>query len=97
LVESIAQSALIWLNLLRRAFTRLQIWLKARMGFKDFLLLFTVCFVWGLNIVITRWVVFDAAIPPIFFAAIRFLGVSLLLIPFLRDFFISLARLLLRR
>jgi len=80
----IEQSALIWLNLLRRAFTRLQIWLKARMGFKDFLLLFTVCFVWGLNIVITRWVVFDAAIPPIFFAAIRFLGVSLLLIPFLR-------------
>jgi len=54
------------------------------MAFKDFLLLFSVCFVWGLNIVITRWVVFDAAVPPIFFAAIRFLGVALLLIPFLR-------------
>jgi len=54
------------------------------MGFKDFLLLFTVCFVWGLNIVITRWVVFDAAVPPIFFAAIRFLGVAVLLIPFLK-------------
>lgn len=54
------------------------------MGFRDFLLLFTVCFVWGLNIVITRWVVFDAAVPPIFFAAIRFLGVAVLLIPFLR-------------
>lgn len=53
------------------------------MGFKDFLLLFTVCFVWGLNIVITRWVVFDAAVPPLFFAAIRFLGVALLLLPFL--------------
>ena len=56
------------------------------MGFKDFLLLFTVCFVWGLNIVITRWVVFDAAVPPIFFAAIRFLSVAVLLIPFLRPF-----------
>jgi len=54
------------------------------MGFRDFLLLFTVCFVWGLNIVVTRWVVFDAAIPPIFFAALRFLGVAILLIPFLR-------------
>jgi len=54
------------------------------MGFKDFSLLFIVCFVWGLNIVVTRWVVFDAAVPPVFFAAIRFLGVALLLIPFLR-------------
>ena len=54
------------------------------MAFKDFFLLFTVCFVWGLNIVITRWVVFDAAVPPIFFAALRFLGVALILIPFLR-------------
>lgn len=54
------------------------------MGLKDFSLLFAVCFVWGLNIVITRWVVFDAAVPPVFFAAIRFLGVAVLLIPFLR-------------
>lgn len=54
------------------------------MGLRDFLLLFAVCFVWGLNVVITRWVVFDAAVPPIFFAAIRFLLVGLFLIPFLR-------------
>jgi len=54
------------------------------MGFRDFALLFAVCLVWGLNIVVTRWVVFDASVPPIFFAAIRFLGVALLLIPFLR-------------
>ena len=54
------------------------------MGFRDFMLLFAVCFVWGLNIVITRWVVFDAAVPPVFFAAVRFLGVALCLIPFLR-------------
>lgn len=54
------------------------------MSFRDFTLLFAVCFVWGLNIVITRWVVFDAAVPPLFFAGIRFLGVAILLIPFLR-------------
>ncbi len=54
------------------------------MNFRDFLLLFTVCFVWGLNVVITRWIVSDAAIPPIFFAGIRFLGVATLLLPFLR-------------
>ena len=54
------------------------------MGFRDFSLLFAVCFVWGLNIVVTRWAVFDMSVPPIFFAAIRFLGVALLLIPFLR-------------
>ena len=54
------------------------------MGFRDFNLLFLCCFVWGLNIVVTRWVVFDAVVPPIFFAAIRFLGVAILLVPFLR-------------
>ena len=54
------------------------------MKFHDFSLLFAVCFVWGLNIVVTRWAVFDASVPPIFFAAVRFLGVAVLLIPFLR-------------
>jgi len=54
------------------------------MGFRDFSLLFACCFVWGLNIVVTRWVVFDAAVPPLFFASIRFLGVAILLVPFLR-------------
>ena len=54
------------------------------MGFRDFILLSSVCFVWGLNIVVTRWVVFDAAVPPLFFAAVRFLGVALCLVPFLR-------------
>lgn len=54
------------------------------MNFRHFLLLFAVCFVWGLNIVLSRWVVFDAAVPPIFFAGLRFLGVAVLLLPFLR-------------
>lgn len=54
------------------------------MKVSDFFWLSLVCFVWGLNIVITRWVVFDAAVPPIFFAAIRFMGVAVVLLPFLR-------------
>ncbi|MEQ8558504.1 MAG: DMT family transporter [Henriciella sp.] len=53
------------------------------MGFRDFALLFAVCFVWGLNLVVTRWVVADAGVPPIFFAGIRFAGIALVLLPFL--------------
>ncbi|MEO0982827.1 MAG: DMT family transporter [Pseudomonadota bacterium] len=54
------------------------------MTLRDFTLLFAICFVWGLNIVLTRWVVSDFSVPPIFFAAIRFLGIALVLLPFLR-------------
>lgn len=54
------------------------------MNFKDFTLLFVVCLVWGLNIVLSRWVVGVEGIPPIFFAGVRFAGVALCLIPFLR-------------
>ncbi|MBY9065545.1 DMT family transporter [Hyphomonas sp. WL0036] len=54
------------------------------MAIRDFALLCAVCLVWGLNLVVTRWVVADMAIPPIFFAALRFLGVAVCLIPFLR-------------
>ena len=35
------------------------------MNFRDFLLLFGVCLVWGLNIVLTRWVVADMQVPPL--------------------------------
>jgi len=54
------------------------------MVFRDFILLFIICLIWGLNIVVTRWVVADLGVPPLFFAAIRFLGVAVCLIPFLR-------------
>ncbi len=54
------------------------------MTFRDFLLLFGCCLVWGLNLVLTRWVVADMHVPPVFFAAVRFAGVALLLLPFLR-------------
>ena len=54
------------------------------LNFRDFSLLFAVCLVWGLNIVVTRWVVADAGVPPIFFAAVRFFGIAALLFWFLR-------------
>ncbi|MCR9271054.1 MAG: DMT family transporter [Hyphomonadaceae bacterium] len=54
------------------------------MNFRDFLLLSAVCFVWGLNLVVTRWVVADAGVPPLFFAAMRFAGIALVLFWFLR-------------
>jgi O-acetylserine/cysteine efflux transporter len=54
------------------------------MNFRDFVLLAAVCFVWGLNLVVTRWVVADAGVPPIFFAAMRFAGIALVLLWFLR-------------
>lgn len=54
------------------------------MNFRDFILLSAICFVWGLNIVVTRWVVFDAGVPPVFFAGLRFAGIALVLLYFLR-------------
>jgi O-acetylserine/cysteine efflux transporter len=54
------------------------------MNFRDFILLSAVCFVWGLNLVVTRWVVSDAGVPPLFFAAMRFAGIALVLFWFLR-------------
>src|SRR6056297_1506517 len=54
------------------------------MNFRDFILLSAVCFVWGLNLVVTRWVVADAGVPPLFFAAMRFAGIALVLLWFLR-------------
>jgi len=54
------------------------------MSFRDFILLMCVCFIWGLNIVVTRWVIADQGVPPIFFASVRFLGITLVLFWFLR-------------
>ncbi len=54
------------------------------MSVRDFLLLAVVCFVWGLNLVVTRWVIAEAGVPPIFFAGLRFAGIALVLCWFLR-------------
>ena len=54
------------------------------MNFRDFILLSAICLVWGLNLVVTRWVVFDMGVPPVFFAGLRFAGIALVLVFFLR-------------
>lgn len=54
------------------------------MSFRDFLLLALVCFAWGLNLVVTRWVIADVGLPPLFFAGLRFAGIALVLFWFLR-------------
>jgi O-acetylserine/cysteine efflux transporter len=46
---------------------------------RDFLLLALICFIWGVNIVITRYVVAD--VPPLFYAALRFGLIALVLAP----------------
>lgn len=51
------------------------------MTLRDFLLLTLICFVWGVNIVITRYVVMD--VPPLFYAALRFGLIALVLLPVL--------------
>jgi O-acetylserine/cysteine efflux transporter len=53
------------------------------MTLRDFFLLCLTCFLWGVNLVMTRWVVADLGVPPLFFAAVRFLLVALCLLPFL--------------
>jgi O-acetylserine/cysteine efflux transporter len=50
----------------------------------DFLLLLACCCVWGVNLPLTRWAVGE--VPPIFFAALRFLFLGLCLLPYLRPF-----------
>jgi len=49
---------------------------------RDFFLIAGVCLVWGLNLVVTRFVVADS--PPLFYAFVRFLCVALVLLPFLQ-------------
>ncbi len=49
------------------------------MSLRDFLLLCLICAVWGVNIVITRVIVVDVA--PLFYAALRFGLIALVLLP----------------
>lgn len=47
----------------------------------DFALLALICLLWGLNLAITKWVVAD--VPPLFYAALRFVVIAIVLAPFL--------------
>lgn len=54
------------------------------MRLRDLLLLSAICFVWALNLIVSRWLFTDHAVPPIFYAAVRFVLVALILSPLLR-------------
>ena len=49
------------------------------MIFRDFLLLAVICFVWGLNLVVTRWVIAEAGVTPLNFSALRIAGIAMVL------------------
>ncbi|HBH90933.1 MAG TPA: EamA/RhaT family transporter, partial [Hyphomonadaceae bacterium] len=53
------------------------------MPIRDFGLLFLVCMVWGLNVIVTRWVFLNSDVQPVFYAALRFGLIALVLLPIL--------------
>ncbi len=54
------------------------------MALRDFGLLLAMCMVWAVNNIISKFVVSDLDVPPLFYAAARFVIVAVILIPFLR-------------
>ena len=54
------------------------------MKINDFIFLSLICMIWGLNLVFSRWVISEGGLQPLFFAAVRFLGIVILLSSFLR-------------
>jgi O-acetylserine/cysteine efflux transporter len=53
------------------------------MKLADLALLAAICFVWALNLVVTRWAVTDVGVPPLFFAFVRVTLLAAVLVPFL--------------
>jgi O-acetylserine/cysteine efflux transporter len=49
----------------------------------DFFALSLCCLIWGGNFVMSKWMLSDLALPPFFFACVRFALVALLMFPFL--------------
>src|ERR1043165_7022319 len=54
------------------------------MSARDFALLMVMCAVWAVNNIVSKYVVSGLDVPPLFYAAARFVIVALALIPFLR-------------
>lgn len=54
------------------------------MRLRDLLLLAFICFIWALNLIVSRWLFADNGVPPIFYAAVRFVLVAMLLSSLLR-------------
>lgn len=57
--------------------------LSSIMALRDFSLMILVCFLWAAHTVVSKIVVSDMAIPPLFYAAIRYGIVALLALPWL--------------
>lgn len=53
------------------------------MALRDFALIVLVCLIWASNNIISKFVVADLAVPPLFYAAVRFALVSLITLPLL--------------
>lgn len=53
------------------------------MALRDFALIVLVCLVWATNNIISKFVVADLAVPPLFYAAVRFALVGLITLPWL--------------
>ncbi|MGH6696243.1 DMT family transporter [Sphingopyxis sp.] len=53
------------------------------MRVRDFLLLVAVCLIWAFNNVLSKIIVTDWAIPPLFYASLRFAVVALVMLPWL--------------
>lgn len=54
------------------------------MPLRDFLMLVALCFIWGLNVIVSRIAVSDLHVPPLLYAALRTMVVAAALFPFLR-------------
>lgn len=53
------------------------------MALRDFALIVLVCLIWASNNIISKFVVADLAVPPLFYAAVRFALVALITLPWL--------------
>eukprot|EP01030_Chromulinospumella_sphaerica_P026708 gene26708-26926_t len=53
------------------------------MGLRDFFLLMAMCLIWASNNIVSKIVVSDMMVPPLFYAAVRFAIVAALTLPWL--------------
>lgn len=65
------------------------------MPLRDFLMLVALCFVWALNVIVSRIAVSDLHVPPLLYASLRAMVVAAVLFPFLRTPPAQLGRVLL--
>ena len=53
------------------------------MALRDFALIVLICLIWATNNIVSKYVVADLAVPPLFYAAVRFALVGLITLPWL--------------